>query len=224
MVIRITQDPCNRVPPFHHYDAACIIAVSADRWCGPELYRRNCSRVTALRMMVRLVCRRLQISFDCAVGSKVNSRTRHGATVIPAGQPACGTALFFRKERSGLIATPMVPRGVRLKWRYEKCQSRLNWTGRAKARCRGRSINLFGTASCEICSGRDFNCRHPGTATALQVSRNTVMLAYEWLTSGVYRNEEGAGTFVCRVISDTVDDGSNLHVQTEPAPPTKYSA
>lgn len=57
-------------------------------------------------------------------------------------------------------------------------------------------------------------------ATALQVSRNTVMLAYEWLTSeGYIETRKGAGTFVCRVISDTVDDGSNLHVQTEPAPP-----
>lgn len=42
-------------------------------------------------------------------------------------------------------------------------------------------------------------------AISLRVSRNTIMLAYEWLTSeGYIESRQGAGTFVCQVINDTV--------------------
>jgi GntR family transcriptional regulator / MocR family aminotransferase len=42
-------------------------------------------------------------------------------------------------------------------------------------------------------------------ADSLKVSRNTVMLAYEWLTSeGYIETRRGAGTFVCRVIPDAM--------------------
>lgn len=44
-------------------------------------------------------------------------------------------------------------------------------------------------------------------ADSLQVSRNTVVLAYQWLTSeGYIETRRGAGTFVCRVVSDSPED------------------
>jgi GntR family transcriptional regulator/MocR family aminotransferase len=43
-------------------------------------------------------------------------------------------------------------------------------------------------------------------AEGLQVARNTVTLAYEWLTSeGYIETRRGAGTFVCKVVPDIVD-------------------
>jgi GntR family transcriptional regulator/MocR family aminotransferase len=45
-------------------------------------------------------------------------------------------------------------------------------------------------------------------ALALRVSRTTVLLAYEWLTSeGYIETHKGVGTFVCQVIDDTVRAG-----------------
>ena len=43
-------------------------------------------------------------------------------------------------------------------------------------------------------------------ADSLQVSRNTVVLAYQWLTSeGYIETRRGAGTFVCKVVTDQVE-------------------
>ena len=59
-------------------------------------------------------------------------------------------------------------------------------------------------------------------ATGLKVSRNTVMLAYEWLTSeGYIETRTGSGTFVCRVISDevSVERAPAIECGTEQAHP-----
>jgi GntR family transcriptional regulator/MocR family aminotransferase len=58
------------------------------------------------------------------------------------------------------------------------------------------------TAGTRLPSTRDL-------ALDLQVSRTTVLLAYEWLISeGYIETRKGQGTFVCRVINETIGVGS----------------
>lgn len=54
-------------------------------------------------------------------------------------------------------------------------------------------------------------------AADLQVSRTTVLLAYEWLMSeGYIATQKGLGTFVCNVINDAVREGSMETARTHP--------
>jgi GntR family transcriptional regulator/MocR family aminotransferase len=55
-------------------------------------------------------------------------------------------------------------------------------------------------------------------ALDLQVSRTTVLLAYEWLMSeGYIETHKGVGTFVCRVVSESVGNGSAPGHPPDPA-------
>jgi GntR family transcriptional regulator/MocR family aminotransferase len=63
---------------------------------------------------------------------------------------------------------------------------------------RDRILSSHYRAELQLPSSRDL-------ADALHVSRNTVVLAYQWLTSeGYIETRRGAGTFVCKVVTDTV--------------------
>src|SRR5580658_6030268 len=61
-------------------------------------------------------------------------------------------------------------------------------------------------------------------ALDLRVSRTTVLLAYEWLMSeGYIETHKGVGTFVCRVVNDSVGPGKGIEPRSEAARVTQLA-